>query len=175
MLRAAESFHVLVAQGLVFGFAALHASAPFLPVFEGHFISHQYNHLGFAQSDGGAAGLAVAFGWNSTPDLLTRGFGAALAAARARLSWADLLALPVDLLALAAATPDIVAAAKAIPVPMTVGRVIKGVEQLDDLLTAVEGPLAKLGDRLPDVYREPYERADRAVRLRDRPQLHART
>jgi len=119
--------------------------------------------LGFAAGDGGAAGLAVGFGWNSTPDLLTRGFGAALASARARLSWADLLALPVDLLALAAETPDIVAAATAIPVPMTVGRVLKGVERLDELLTAVEGPLAKLGDRLPDVYREPYERADRAA------------
>jgi hypothetical protein len=119
--------------------------------------------LGFAEGDGGAAGLAVAFGWNSTPDLLTRGLGAALAAARKRLSWADLATLPTDLLELAAATPDIVAAAKAIPVPMTVGRVRRGVERLDELLTAVEAPLARLGDRLPDLYREPYERADLAA------------
>ena len=119
--------------------------------------------LGFAERDGGAAGLAVAFGWNSTPDLLIEGLGSALAAARDRLTWADLLAVPADLLELAAATPAIVAAAKAIPVPMSVGRVRQGVERLDDLLTAVEVPLTKLGDRLPDVYREPYERADRAA------------
>lgn len=119
--------------------------------------------LGFAAGDGGASGLAVAFGWNSTPDLLTQGLGATLAAARKKLSWADLLNLPTDLLELAAATPAIVAAAKAIPVPMSVDRVRAGVARLDDLLTAVEGPLAKLGDRLPQVYREPYERADLAA------------
>ena len=68
--------------------------------------------LGFAERDGGAAGLAVAFGWNSTPDLLTKGLGSALAAARDRLSWRDLVTVPVDLLELAAATPAIVAAAK---------------------------------------------------------------
>lgn len=119
--------------------------------------------LGFHENDGGASGLAIAFGWNSTPDVLTQGFVAALATARRRLSWADLIALPVDLLELAAATPAIVAAAKAIPVPISVGRLRKGVERLDDLLTAVEVPLAKLGDRLPHVYREPYERADIAA------------
>ena len=119
--------------------------------------------LGFAAGDGGLAGLALGFGWNSTPDLLLGGFGSALSAARRRLSWADLLTVPADLLELAAATPEIVAAARAIPVPMSVGRVLKGVERLDDLLTAVEGPLARLGDRLPDLYREPYRRADRAA------------
>jgi hypothetical protein len=119
--------------------------------------------LGFAPADGGAAGLAVAFGWNSTPDLLTEGLMPALAAARSRLTWADLIDVPLDLLELAAATPAIVASAKAIPVPMSVGRVVEGVRKLDDLLTAVEGPLAKLGDRLPEVYREPYRRADLAA------------
>lgn len=119
--------------------------------------------LGFAETDGGAAGLAIAFGWNSTPDLLTRGLMATLAAARRNLSWTDLVAVPADLLELAAAAPAIVAAAKAIPVPMSIPRVRQGVERLDEMLTAVEGPLAKLGDRLPHVYREPYDRADLAA------------
>ncbi|OWK39864.1 alpha/beta hydrolase [Fimbriiglobus ruber] len=119
--------------------------------------------LGFIEGDGGAAGLGIAFGWNSTPDLLTQGFHATLAVARKKLSRADQIALPLDLLELAAATPEIVAAAKAIPVPTSVDRVRQGIERLDDLLTAVEEPLIRLGDRLPDLYREPYRRADLAA------------
>ena len=119
--------------------------------------------LGFAEHDGGAAGLAVGFGWNSTPDLLTGGLLSALAAARGKLSWADLIDLPVDLLELAATYPAIVAAAKGIPVPLSVDRVGQGVGRLDELLTAVEEPLARLGDRLPDLYREPYRRADQSA------------
>ena len=86
-----------------------------------------------------------------------------MSAIRKRLSFTDLLPLTADLLELAEATPRIVEAAQEIPVPITVERVQKGIEKLDELLTAVEEPLAKLGDRLPDVYREPYQRADEAA------------
>ena len=119
--------------------------------------------LGFRKNDAGASGLAVAFGWNSTPDLLTQGFTSALSSIRERLSFAELLPLTADLLELAQTTPKIIEAAQAIPVPINVDRVQKGVEKLDELLTAVEEPLAKLGDRLPDIYREPYQRADEAA------------
>ncbi|WP_088255328.1 alpha/beta hydrolase [Fimbriiglobus ruber] len=119
--------------------------------------------LGFTEGDDGTAGLGIAFGWNSTPDLVTQGLGATLTAARKKLSRADLLTVPIDLLELASTTPAIVAAAKAIPVPMSIERVRQGIERLDELLTAVEEPLAKLGDRLPDLYRQPYQRADLAA------------
>ena len=73
--------------------------------------------LGFAQHDAGRSGLAVAFGWNSTPDVLAGGFAEAFAAVKKQLSWADLLALPEELLEIASAVPRIVEAAKQLPPP----------------------------------------------------------